>query len=406
MSKQIQISILGSTGSIGTQALDIIRNYNTTKAPEESISLEAISAGRNIELFIEQIKEFKPKYAAIVSKEHQNQIKELFPELKILESKEALAEIPVDIFISAIVGIAGLEANLKALQYSKRVAIANKETIVCAPHLVDAAINKYGSELIPIDSEHAAIHQCLLSAADKVGTDIDFSLLEPKVEEILLTSSGGPFRTLEQEKFKNITIEEALNHPTWKMGPKITIDSSTLVNKGLEVIEAHALFKIPYDKIKVIIHPQSIVHSAVKFVDGNTITQMGTPNMRVPIQYAMFYPNKHECFFDDNFDITTKSTLEFYQPDTIKFPALDLAYQAGRAGHSMPTIFNSANEVAVERFLGGKIHYLDIATSIEAAMASHTLVKNPSLEDILQLDQELRSADIHSFTSANTSNCN
>jgi 1-deoxy-D-xylulose-5-phosphate reductoisomerase len=366
------ITIIGSTGSIGTQTLELIRSRR------EEFQVVALSAGKNLDLLIDQIKEFSPKYVSITKPEDQNTLKEYFPNLEILASIRELAEIPVDIVISAVVGIAGLEANLAALKHSRRVAIANKETLVCAPHLVREASIQNQSELIPIDSEHAAIHQCLNNQP------ID------KVAKILLTSSGGPFRTLQQSEFKNIRLQDALKHPKWSMGKKITIDSSTLMNKGLEVIEVNSLFDIDYEKIQVVIHPESIVHSAVSFVDGNTIAQLSNPDMMVPIQYAIDYPNKTNIKLKKDFDIFEHGVLEFHKPDLEKFPALRLAYEAGREGGSLTTTLNSANEAAVELFLEERIHYLDIIKIIEKELELARKIENPSLEEILSIDSEIR----------------
>lgn len=347
-----RISIIGSTGSIGTQALDIIRNRNSGKGSPD-FDVVALSAGRNLERLIDQIKEFRPQYISILKKEDQDTIKELFPEINILKNIEEIAAIEkIDIFLSAVVGITGLKANLIALQHAKRVAVANKETLVSAKHLVREYSQKYQSELIPVDSEHVAIHQCL-------GTHS-----QSEIHEILLTSSGGPFRTLDKEDLKNVTLQQALKHPKWSMGPKITIDSSTLMNKGLEVIEVNSLFDIDYDQIQVVIHPQSIVHSAVTFVDGNTIAQMSMPDMKVPIQYAIDYPNRYQIELEERFNIFSMGSLDFEFPDTNKFPALNLAYAAGRQGHSFPTALNSVNEAAVALFLEEKIEYLDITKII------------------------------------------
>lgn len=368
-----QITIIGSTGSIGTQTLEIIRSR------PNDFKVIGLSAGKNLELLVDQIKEFKPDYATVSSDSDKRTLRSLFPELEVVKSIEEIASLPlIDIVVSAIVGIAGLKANLEALKHAKKVAIANKETLVCAPHLVRENCEKHHSELIPIDSEHAAIHQCLL------GYD------NTKVEKILLTSSGGPFRTLTQEELAHVKLADALKHPKWSMGQKITVDSSTLMNKGLEVIEVNALFDIPYDDIQIVIHPQSIVHSAVSFIDGNTIAQLSNPDMMVPIQYALDFPEKNPIKLKNNFNIFENSQLEFYKPDSEKFPALRLAYQAGRTGGSMPTALNSANEVAVELFLQEKIHYLDIVKMIEDELEKHQVIQNPQLEEILSIDTAIR----------------
>jgi len=379
MSEKQSISIIGSTGSIGTQALNIIR-----KRPNE-FTVIALSAKQNLSILTEQIKEFKPKYVHIEDLSARAILKEIFQDIEFLNSTEEVAEIDnVDIFLSAIVGIAGLEANLKALSKAKKVAIANKETLVVADHLVTAIQLKHSATLIPIDSEHAAIHQCLCAGAK------DFNLSKNSlVKEILLTSSGGPFRDKTREELKEVTLKEALQHPTWSMGRKITIDSSTLMNKALEVIEVHALFKIPYEKIKVVIHPQSIVHSAVSFIDGNVIAQLGSTNMEIPIQYAIDYPYRKELAVEDTFNIFGQS-WDFMEPNFTCFPLLKLGYEVGKLGHSYPTVFNAANEAFVELFLNEEIKWSDIEKLISNAITNHKIIINPSLEEILDLDREVK----------------
>jgi 1-deoxy-D-xylulose-5-phosphate reductoisomerase len=379
MSEKQSISIIGSTGSIGTQALNIIR-----KRPNE-FTVIALSAKQNLSILTEQIKEFKPKYVHIEDLSARTVLKEIFQDIEFLDSTEEVAEIDnVDIFLSAIVGIAGLKANLKALTKAKKVAIANKETLVVADHLVTAIQAKHHATLIPIDSEHAAIHQCLCAGAK------DFNLSKNSlVKEILLTSSGGPFRNKTREELEKVTLKEALQHPTWSMGKKITIDSSTLMNKALEVIEVHALFKIPYEKIKVVIHPQSIVHSAVSFIDGNIIAQLGSANMEIPIQYAIDYPYRKELAVEDTFNIFGQS-WDFMEPNFTCFPLLKLGYEVGKLGHSYPTVFNAANEAAVELFLNEEIKWSDTEKLISNAITNHKIIIDPSLEEILDLDREVK----------------
>jgi 1-deoxy-D-xylulose-5-phosphate reductoisomerase len=367
------ISIIGSTGSIGTQALEIIASR-----PDE-FKVVALSAGKNLELLKKQIEIFKPQYASVLEQEDRKRLKEYFPKLEILESNKEIARVAVDIFISAVVGIAGLEPNLLALEHSRRVAIANKETLVSAGDLVKSAQKKFNSELIPIDSEHVAIHQCLQGSRPK------------QIKEIILTSSGGPFWNLTKENFKNISIESALKHPTWNMGAKISIDSSTLMNKGLEVIEAKTLFDIDYDKIKTIIHPQSIIHSLVTFVDGNTMAQLSRPDMRVPIQYAIDYPERISNTISPELNLAELAKLDFFEPDLERFPALKLAYQAGIAGGSYPSVLNSSNEAAVELFLAKRISYLEIIDIVSEQLNSHKPINKPSLEEILELDKSIKS---------------
>lgn len=383
------LSIIGSTGSIGTQALDIVR-----MRPDD-FKIIALSAGNNLQLLIEQIKEFNPEYVSILKDADKKQIKDLFPEVEVLKDIKELASVrsksgaQVDIVLSAIVGIAGLEANLMALKHAKRTCVANKETLVAAGHIVRDYCEKYNSELIPVDSEHVAIHQCLASSLTAKNFYEDKNL-HNSIKEILLTSSGGPFRTWAQSDFKKITKADALKHPNWSMGEKITIDSSTLMNKGLEVIEAHALFGIPYEKIQVVVHPQSIVHSAVTFVDGNTMAQLGSPDMRMPIQYSLDYPHKKQINFNDGFNIFKTQKLEFFEPELEKFPALKLAYEAGQKGHSYPAVLNSANEFAVQLFLEEKIRYTDIVKLIERELEIHKIIENPTLSEILQLHSNIQ----------------
>jgi 1-deoxy-D-xylulose-5-phosphate reductoisomerase len=384
MSEKQSISIIGSTGSIGTQALNIIRER------KGEFTVIALSAKQNLTVLIEQIKEFKPKYVHIEDLNARATLSELFKDIELLNSAEEVAEIDnVDIFLSAIVGIAGLKANLKALTKAKKVAIANKETLVVADHLVTAIQAKHHATLIPIDSEHAAIHQCLHASIVANLQDLHFSHKNSLVKEILLTSSGGPFRNKTREELEKVTLKEALQHPTWSMGKKITIDSSTLMNKALEVIEVHALFKIPYEKIKVVIHPQSIVHSAVSFIDGNIIAQLGSTNMEIPIQYAIDYPYRKKLAVEDTFNIFGQS-WDFMEPNFTCFPLLKLGYEVGKLGHSYPTVFNAANEAAVELFLNEEIKWSDIEKLISTVVANHKIVQNPSLEEILELDREVK----------------
>ncbi len=376
------LTIIGSTGSIGTQTLDIVRS-------RQDIEVVALSAGSKLELLVDQIKEFKPRYVSINNQAHRETLKELFPQIEILDSIVEIAKLDVDVFLSAIVGIAGLEANLTAMQHARRIAVANKETLVAAGHLVNEYQDRYGSELIPVDSEHAAIAQALMAA----GEPRKLYQYDDIVDHIILTSSGGPFRT--REDFSNITVEEALKHPTWVMGPKITIDCSTLMNKGLEVIEAQQLFRLGYDKIKVIIHPQSIVHGAVQFIDGNMMAQLAPPDMRIPIQFAIDYPQRRHLEALPMLDLAKLSKLEFFEPDTKKFPALNLAYEAGRKGHSYPTVLNAANEAAVAMFLNKEIKYTQIVEFVEEALSKHEIIQNPSLEEILEINCLIRREAIH-----------
>ena len=400
------LTIIGSTGSIGTQTLDIVRARQGTK---NAIEVIALAAGSKLELLVDQIKEFKPRYVSINNKEHRSTLKELFPQLEVLDSIVEIAKLDVDVFLSAIVGIAGLEANLTAMQHARRVAVANKETLVAAGHLVNEYQDRYGSELIPVDSEHVAIAQALMAASEKTDKLYQYNDI---VDHIILTSSGGPFRNTAADQFKHITVEQALKHPTWVMGPKITIDCSTLMNKGLEVIEAQQLFRLSYDKIKIIIHPQSIVHGAVYFRDGNMIAQLAPPDMRIPIQFAIDYPQRNTRHPEQShslnnnnsthlslraegeaiqqLDLCKLAKLDFHEPDRLKFPALDLAYNAGRLGHSYPTVLNSANEAAVAMFLNKEIRFDEITKLVEMALENHNIIKSPGLEEILELDKTVK----------------
>lgn len=371
------LSIIGSTGSIGTQLLNIVRER------KEEFKVLALSARNSKDLLLKQIAEFNPKYVFIENLEAQREISSKFPEIELLKSIEEIAQIKnIDIFFSAIVGIAGLKANLEALKNAKRVAIANKETLVVAGHLVDELCRKYNSELIPVDSEHVAIHQCLQTNSENKD-------LNDSIKEVLLTSSGGPFRTKNIKELKYIELEDALKHPTWTMGRKITIDSSTLMNKALEVIEAHILFKVPYEKIQVVIHPQSIIHSAVSFTDGNIICQMGANNMEIPIQYALDFPERRKLATEDKFNIFDHK-LEFYKPELEKFPLLKLGYEVGKLANSYPCAFNAANEAAVELFLNKKIEWLDISKNIHLIIENHKIIETPCLEDLLNIDKEIK----------------
>lgn len=365
-----RISIIGSTGSIGQQTLDIVRQR------KEDFKVVNLSAGKNLNLLLKQIQEFQPEYASI--EEGQEELQTNFPDLKILkDSIEASNLDDIDIAIIAAVGIAGLKPTINALSKARRVAIANKETLVIAKNITQNLIRKFSSELIPIDSEHVAIHQCLQNQESNA------------IASIYLTSSGGPFRTMPLESFEQIQIQDALKHPTWSMGKKITIDSSTLMNKGLEVIELNSLFDIDYSKIQVVIHPQSIIHSAVNFVDGNSLAQMSLPDMRIPIQYALDYPRRQRIILEKQFDIFEYQQLEFFRPDYTKFPALALAIEAGRSGASMPVALNAANEIAVDLFLKGLIKYLDIPKIIEKELSRHKKIQDPSLDEILAIHEDI-----------------
>ncbi|HOJ36585.1 MAG TPA: 1-deoxy-D-xylulose-5-phosphate reductoisomerase [Ignavibacteriales bacterium] len=370
-----KVAILGSTGSIGVNILNIIREFN------EQFEVEAIAANRNIELIIEQVKEFQPKFVSIGTKEGYQKLKEVCgSDTVVLYGEEGILEISrnadYDIFANSLVGFAGLKPTIEAIKRSKRIAIANKETFVVAGQLVNKLAKKYNAEILPVDSEHSAIFQSL------VGEDIK------NVAKLILTASGGPFLNRTYEELKTVTIEQALNHPNWKMGKKITIDSSTLVNKALEIIEAHYLFNIPASKIDVLIHPQSIIHSMVEFIDGSIKAQLSVPDMKLPILYALSYPERLKYNLKTN--LPKIHTLSFFEPDTTKFRSLNLAYEVLKSGGLSGCILNAANEVAVNKFLMGEIKYLDIVNILESALNTVPNKKDPSLEDIFECDLKTR----------------
>ncbi len=363
------IVILGSTGSIGKNTLEIVRKF------KEEFNLLGISANKNIELLLEQVEEFKPEFTCVVSEREGKIFKDIAAErglsTKLLLGEEGLLDLVsidrVDIILIAIVGFAGFLPTYKALKMGKRVALANKESLVSGGELISKLEE---GEIIPVDSEHSAIFQCLR------GENIE------RVEKLILTASGGPFFRKDVDKFDEITVGDALNHPKWDMGAKITIDSSTMMNKGLEVIEAHYLFGIPPEKIDVVIHPQSVVHSMVEFVDGSIISQLGITDMKLPIGYALFYPERVELGYErlSLFDV---SPLEFYPPDFKKFPCLKLAFDALKAGNSFPIVLNSANEVAVKSFLTGEIGFTDIPAVIEETLSKFGGTEVRSVEDVI-----------------------
>ncbi|WIF94674.1 1-deoxy-D-xylulose-5-phosphate reductoisomerase [Caminicella sporogenes] len=379
-----RISILGSTGSIGTQTLDIVRNN------PDLFKVIAISGNTNIELLRKQIEEFKPKYVAVYDKKNAQKLKEIVKndEVEILAGLEGLNAIAiideVDVVVTSVVGNIGLLPTFNAIKAKKTIALANKETLVTAGEIIMNEASKNGVSIIPVDSEHSAIFQCLN------GNDI------LNVEKIILTASGGPFRGLKRNDLLSVTSKDALKHPNWNMGKKITIDSATLMNKGLEVIEAKWLFNLEIDQIDVIIHPQSIIHSMVEFIDGSILAQLGIPDMKLPIQYALTYPLRIKSNMS-KLDFNQIASLTFEKPDTNTFPCLKLAYEALKIGGSMPTVLNASNEELVYLFLNGKIGFYDIPDKIEKAMKRHNPIKNPSIEDILLVDKETREYINNSF---------
>ncbi len=373
------ISILGVTGSIGTQALDIIRNK------ENKVNLIGVTAHRNFKGLVDIIEEFSPKYIGITDEKCYEAIKEYCErenkQVNLFGGEEALEKVAtlkeIDTVLTSVVGIAGLKPTIKAIEAKKNIALANKETLVVAGDIVMAKAKKNGVKILPVDSEHGAIFQCIQGNEKK------------DINKIILTASGGPFRGKTRDDLKEITPKEALKHPKWNMGRKISIDSSTLVNKGLEVIEAHFLFGVGYDDIEVIVHPQSIVHSMVEYKDGSIIAQLGSTDMRLPIQYALSYPDRRTAIAD-KLDFKTVSSLTFEQPDINTFRCLELAFKAGKLGGNMPAIYNGANEIAVELFLDARIKYLQIEEIIEAAMNKFPHVKNPDLQQVLDIDKQVR----------------
>jgi 1-deoxy-D-xylulose-5-phosphate reductoisomerase len=364
------LSILGSTGSIGTQTLDIVRQF-----PEE-FKVVGLTANKNSGLLLKQIKEFKPKAVDIMDKTQADDLLNFSP-CQVYSGMEGLNKIAAlneaDTVVNALVGSIGIEPTYNAIKVKKNIALANKETLVAAGSVIMDEVKKNNVKLMPIDSEHSAIFQCLNGENAK------------EVSKITITCSGGPFRNHTRQQLENISVKDALNHPTWSMGSKITIDSATLMNKGFEIIEAHWLYGIGYEKIKIIVHPQSIIHSMVEFADKSVIAQLGLPDMKIPIQYALTYPKRFKSLIT-SLDLAKIKTLDFKEPDFEMFPCLKYAYEAGTAGGTLPAVMNAANEVAVYAFLDNKIRFLDIPRLIRKMMDEHNIIKNPSLGDILETD--------------------
>ena len=366
-----KISILGSTGSIGTQTLDIVRINN-------DVEVVALSAHKNIDLLEKQIREFKPKVVAIWeeadAKILSDKVKDL--DVKVSFGMDGLIEVAsvcdADIVVTAVVGMIGIEPTIAAIKAKKDIALANKETLVCAGHIIMPLAKDMGINIYPVDSEHSAIFQCL----DKNNL----------IKKILLTASGGPFRGFSKEELENVTLEDALKHPNWSMGKKITIDSATMINKGLEIIEASHLFDVDIDDIEVVIQKESIIHSMVEFKDNGILAQLGTPDMKLPISYALFYPERR-YISEERVDFSKLATLNFSKPALDVFEGLKMAISAGKKGGSAPTVLNAANEWAVDKFLNKKIGFTDIPRLIGLSIENHQLKENPSLEDILSLKQ-------------------
>ena len=370
-----KIAILGSTGSIGTQTLEVVR-------ANKDIEVVGMAAGNNISLLEEQIREFSPKTVAVWSEEKAGELRVRISDLpvKVVAGMEGLIEIATipetEILVTAIVGMIGIRPTIAGIEAGKNIALANKETLVTAGHIIMPLAKKHGVSILPVDSEHSAIFQSLQGNEKNA------------IHKILLTASGGPFRNRKKEELEHIQVEDALKHPNWEMGRKITIDSSTLVNKGLEVIEAKWLFDVKMEQIEVVVQPQSIIHSMVEYVDGAVIAELGTPDMKLPIQYALYYPERR-YLPGDRLDFKKLSQITFEEPDMETFYGLRLAYEAGRAGGSLPTVFNAANELAVSKFLNREIRYLEIPEIIGECMRNHKNIMNPSVEEILETEQEV-----------------
>lgn len=373
-----RVAIAGSTGSIGKQTLDVIRLSHSSDAFE----VVALSANVSAVEIIAQAREFKPSVVAIADtaarKHVARELKQTDPKIEIVEEASQFAQI-ADVVVNGVVGFAGLTVTMSTLKNGKRLALANKESLIAAGPIVAPLRKISGAEIIPIDSEHCAIHQCLRSSQNT----------SREVQRIVLTASGGPFRGKTSESLKNVSVADALAHPTWSMGPKITVDSSTLMNKGLEVIEAHELFGVSYEAIDVVVHPQSIVHSMVEFCDGATIAQLSMPDMKLPIAYALEYPNRSTASFG-SIDWANLARLDFEKPDRDTFRCLDMAYQAGRIGGTAPAWLSAANEIAVDAFLAGGVKWSEISSIIEATMQHHDGQIPESAEDILDADRLAR----------------
>lgn len=367
------VSLLGSTGSIGTQTLDVIRKNNDLK-------VVALAAGTRVEELARQVREFKPELVSVGSEEGAKQLKLLTADMDLkivygMEGLTAAAALPAaDVVVTAVVGMMGIEPTIAAIKAHKDIALANKETLVTAGHIIMKLARENGVSIYPVDSEHSAIFQCLNGEN------------RAEVQKILLTASGGPFRGRTLKELENVTLNDALKHPNWAMGKKITIDSSTMVNKGLEVMEAQWLFNVPVDRVQVVVQPQSIIHSMVQFVDGSIMAQLGSPDMRLPIQYALYYPHRRPLDTKP-VDFYELGQITFEKPDMETFRGLKLAYEAARRGGNIPTALNAANELAVSKFLKEKIKYLDIPDIIEYAMDNVEFIDNPTVEQIFATEK-------------------
>ncbi len=370
----MRVAIAGSSGSIGTQTLEVVA------AESDNYQVTALAVHGSVDVVIEQARRWRPEVVVVTSDDARDVVARELPDVRVEADLTAVVDV-ADVVINGVVGFAGLPVTLETLRQGKTLGLANKESLIAAGPVVQPLRNVDGAEIVPVDSEHCAIHQCLRSS--RYGID--------EVSRLVLTASGGPFRGRSRDSLQSVTVQDALAHPTWKMGPKITVDSSTLMNKGLEVIEAHELFGIDFDHIDVVVHPQSVVHSMVEFSDGSTIAQLSMPDMRLPIGYALGYPRRIRTPFG-GIDWTTVSQLDFAVPDTRTFRCLSLAYEAGRRGGGAPAFLSAANEVAVEAFLDGRITWLDIAATIESAMDSYVDVTPTTVDDVLGVDANGRAA--------------
>ncbi|QTL98420.1 1-deoxy-D-xylulose-5-phosphate reductoisomerase [Iocasia frigidifontis] len=372
-----RIIILGSTGSIGTQTLEVIEHLS------DDWNVIGLTANTNIDLLEKQANKYKPEFLVVMDEYHAKKLKNRLADqaVEVLSGPAGLnylaGQVESDLLINALVGAVGLAPTVAALEKGSRIGLANKETLVIGGQIIEKYLSNPLNKILPIDSEHNAVFQLLAGHKEK------------EIAKIILTASGGPFLNLEKDRLETVTVKEALNHPNWDMGGKITIDSATMMNKGLEVIEAHYLFKQPYDKIKVVIHPESIVHSMVEFIDSSIMAELGVADMRIPIQNILTYPERVSSL-GKNLDLFTVGALNFEEPDFEKFPALGLAYTAGKEGGSLPVILNAANEVAVMGFLANKIRFTDITYIVEKVMDSYERKDNPLLEEIYMIDKEAR----------------
>ena len=372
---EVRVAIAGSSGSIGTQTLDVVR------AERDRFRVVALGVSTSVERLIEQALEFRPEVVAVADASRRSEVAAALPFAEVVAGFDDLVD-PADVVVNAVVGFAGLPVTLRTLTAGKRLALANKESLIAAGPVVRPLRSTPGAEIVPVDSEHCAVHQCLRSSRRN----------STEVARIVLTASGGPFRGRSLDELRDVSVEQALAHPTWAMGPKITVDSSTLMNKGLEVIEAHELFDVDYDRIEVVVHPQSVVHSMVEFTDGSTVAQLSLPDMRLPIGYALAFPDRISTAFG-RIDWSRLERLDFTEPDRATFRCLDLAYRAGRAGGTAPAFLSAANEVAVDAFLAGGLKWVEIAAVVESALDHHeTTSGDITSADVIAADERGRGA--------------